>query len=106
MAGHQSINASLVSLTYSGCLDEEDNVGCDGAQQGDMRNIFRKRRMSCNVVIVGERGVGKTAMVNRFIYDSFSKVSSFLITVIWDSLCSGTNLCCIFSISNKYHAIL
>ena len=30
--------------------------------------------MSCNVVVVGERGVGKTALVNRFINDSFTKV--------------------------------
>ena len=40
-----------------------------------MRNIFRKKRMTCNVVIVGEKGVGKTALVNRFINNSFSKVS-------------------------------
>ena len=31
--------------------------------------------MSCNVVVVGERGVGKTALVNRFIDDSFTKDS-------------------------------
>ena len=64
-----------VSVAYSEWLEQKDNFGYDGAYERDMRNIFRKRRMSCNVVIVGERGVGKTAMVNRFIHDSFSKVS-------------------------------
>ena len=41
-----------------------------------MRNFFKKKRMSCNVVIVGGKGVGKTALVNRFIHDSFSEVST------------------------------
>ena len=41
-----------------------------------MRSILKKKRMECNIAIVGDRGVGKTSLVKRFLFDSFSEESN------------------------------
>ena len=75
VAGLQTIHCVCSQYWLLRVAGVGSNVGYEGAEQSVMKNIFRKRRMSCNVVIVGEKGVGKTALVNRFMHDSFSKVS-------------------------------
>ncbi len=42
---------------------------------GSVRHRLSEARHDCNVVLVGDVRVGKTALVNRFINNKFSEVS-------------------------------
>jgi GTPase SAR1 family protein len=42
---------------------------------GSVRHRLSEARHDCNVVLIGDARVGKTALVNRFIHNKFSEVS-------------------------------
>ena len=46
---------------------------------GSVRHRFDEVRHDCNVVLVGDVRVGKSALVNRFIHNKFSEVSNLLV---------------------------
>ena len=46
---------------------------------GSVRHRFDEVRHDCNVVLVGDVRVGKSALVNRFIHNKFSEVSNLLL---------------------------
>ena len=45
---------------------------------GSVRHRLSEFRQDCNVVLVGDVRVGKSALVNRFINNKFSEVSFVL----------------------------
>ena len=55
--------------------------------------------VSCNVVLVGDAGVGKSALVSRVVFDKFVEVRKLI--VIIDVLC----FCCFCFLLVRPHAI-
>ena len=47
-------------------------------RMGSVRHRLSEFRQDCNVVLVGDVRVGKSALVNRFINNKFSEVSFVL----------------------------
>ena len=48
---------------------------------GSVRHRFDEVRHDCNVVLVGDVRVGKSALVNRFIHNKFSEVSNLVLVL-------------------------
>ena len=72
--------------------NEEDKMAVGSKRQPPGRGDAPGLMAECNVALVGDRGVGKTALVNRVVNGKFSEVSNAISRVLLKLILIGTAL--------------